>query len=257
MYRTLLLEVKDEIAMITLNRPDANNSFNDMAFAEVTAAIEQCDLDNSVRAVIITGAGKNFSSGGDINEMSTMKFLTYESAMSACKMTGSVRKCSKPVVAMINGSAAGAACALALACDFRVMTEKSALVTAFVNLSLSGDSGCLYHLYHIIGLAKTIEMMMLSAPIKGEDAFKMGLTTRLAPEDKLQEITLEFTKLLINKPTAAIARQKQLFYNTFYHDYDTYCQLESKLFFESSKTEDHYEAVMAFLAKRKPVFKGL
>ncbi len=256
MFKELSLGVEDSIAIITLDRPESNNSFNEHLFQEVIDVLTQCEQDGDVKVIIITGAGKNFSSGGDINAMATFDFITPDLSALAGRMTGLVKKCSKPVIAMINGVAAGAACALALACDFRIMATGSSLITAFGNVALSGDSGSMYHLYQIVGLAKTIELMMLSKPVKGEEALRLGLATILVEDGSLEKDTIEFAELLKTRSLGAFARQKQIFYDIFYHDYEEYLRLEGKLFVESAKTEDHHEAVTAFLEKRNPVFKG-
>ena len=255
-FDSVLVEVNNGIATVSLHRPQAGNSFDGEFFKEVAAAIELCDANEDVQVILLTGSGKNFSVGGDIQQMSSFDFLTYDVSILSGAMTASVRKCTKPVVAVVNGTAAGAGCALALACDFRIMTKKSVLMTAFSNVGLCGDSGCIYHLYHLVGLAKTIEMMALSEPIKGEEALRLGLATKLAEEDNLMEEALLFAEKLKNRPLAAIAMQKKMYWDTFYHDYDAFCRLEAELFVKSSKTEDHVEAVTAFLAKRKPVFRG-
>ncbi|MBR5122965.1 MAG: enoyl-CoA hydratase/isomerase family protein [Anaerotignum sp.] len=255
-FDSVLVEVNNGIATVSLHRPKAGNSFDGEFFKEVAAAIELCDTDEDVQVILLTGSGKNFSVGGDIQQMSSFDFLTYDVSILSGAMTASVRKCTKPVVAVINGTAAGAGCALALACDFRIMTKKSVLMTAFSNVGLCGDSGCIYHLYHLVGLAKTIEMMALSEPIKGEEALRLGLATKMVEEDALMEEALLFAEKLKNRPLAAIAMQKKMYWDTFYHDYDAFCRLEAELFVKSSKTEDHAEAVTAFLAKRKPVFRG-
>ena len=255
-FDSVLVEVNNGIATVSLHRPKAGNSFDGEFFKEVAAAIELCDTDEDVQVILLTGSGKNFSVGGDIQQMSSFDFLTYDVSILSGAMTASVRKCTKPVVAVINGTAAGAGCALALACDFRIMTKKSVLMTAFSNVGLCGDSGCIYHLYHLVGLAKTIEMMALSEPIKGEEALRLGLATKLVEEDALMEEALLFAEKLKNRPLAAIGMQKKMYWDTFYHDYDAFCRLEAELFVKSSKTEDHVEAVTAFLAKRKPVFRG-
>lgn len=256
MYKTVLLETKDNIATISLNRPEMFNSFDEMLFDDVTAAFEACNKDEDVKVVIVTGSGKNFSGGGDIKEMATFKFLTPELAAKTGKMIMAVKKCSKPVIAMVNGSAAGAGCGLALAADFRIMTEKSSLVTAFINMALSGDTSCMYNLYHMVGLAKATEMMMLSAPVRGKEAFELGLATKLVELDELERATMELAEVLKKKPAVAIAGQKKVFYDTFFHDFEKYCEVEVEEFVKCANTQDHVEAVNAFFEKRKPDFIG-
>lgn len=255
-FDSVLVKIENEIATVTLNRPGAGNSFDGEFFREVAEAVYMVEAEESVKVILLTGAGKNFSVGGDIQQMADPDFLTYDVSIASGEMSASVRKCKKPVIAAINGTAAGAGCALALACDFRIMTEKSTLLTAFSNVALCGDTGAIYHLYHLIGLAKTIEMMALSEPIKGEEALRLGLATKLAGEEALMAEALKFAEKLKNRPLAAIAMQKKLYWDTFYHDYEAYCREEAELFVKSAKTEDHVEAVTAFLEKRKPQFKG-
>ena len=258
MYQSVLYDVKDKVATITLHRPEAFNAFRSTAFDEVTDALERSDKDPDVQVVIITGSGKHFSVGGDIKAMQTTKgYISYESAKRTSRMSGAAKRCSKPVVAMINGAAAGAGCGLALASDFRVMTAKSSLSTAFIDVGLTTDTACLYHLCNMVGLAKTLELMMLNTPIKGEEALRLGLATRLAPEDKLEEVTMDLVATLKAKPPIAMALQKKLIYEQYYSDYEEYCELESKLFDDAGNTKDHLEAVVAFLEKRKPVYRGI
>lgn len=255
-YQSVKIEIQNQIATVSLHRPQAGNSFDGDFFREVAEAIEDCEKNLEVQVIVLTGSGKNFSVGGDIRQMAAPDFLTYDVSMLSGAMTAAVRKCSKPVIAAVNGTAAGAGCALALACDFRILTKKSIFMTAFSNVGLCGDSGCIYHLYHLVGLAKTIELMALSEPISGEAALRLGLATKLAEEDTLLEEALQFAEKLKNRPLAAISMQKKIYWDTFYQDYDAYCRLEAELFVKSAKTEDHVEAVTAFLQKRKPQFQG-
>ena len=257
MYETLLYDVKDEIATIIFNRPEVGNAFSIQAFRETIEIFERCDRDENVRVVIITGKGKHFCAGGDVKAMSVKGYISYENAKITAAMSAAPKKCRKPVIAMINGMAAGAGCGLALGSDFRIMGECSALMTAFINVGLSGDSGCFYHLYHILGLSKAIELMMLSEPIKGEEAWRLGLATRLVSEARLWETALALAETLKAKPPIALSKQKEIIYNQFYGDYQAYVEMEAKLFGETGETADHIEAVTAFLEKRAPIFKGM
>ena len=165
-----------------------------------------------------------------------------------------LRKCRKPVIAMVNGTAAGAGCGLALGADFRIMTEESCLLTAFSNVALPGDTGCIYHLHQIVGLAKTIELMALSTPVYGEEALRLGLATRIAPEGKLEEETRAFAVKLLHRPLGAVAMQKQLYYEVFYRDYMAYSRIEAENLGKAGASADHREAVTAFLERREPSF---
>lgn len=256
LFQFVQVSVEDGVAIITLNRPEAMNAFNSELFRETAEAIRACNGEKEVKAIVLTGAGRHFSAGGDIQQMAAFGFRTYRSFRPSGEMTGVVKQCEKPVIAAVNGSAAGAGFALALACDFRIITEKSKLTTAFSNVALSGDAGCIYHLYHILGLAKTIELMALSEPVNAPEALRLGLATKVVPEAELMNEALKLAERLKNGPLAAFAMQKKIYWETFYHDYDAYCRLETDLVERCSETEDHAEAVTAFLEKRKPVFQG-
>ena len=254
MYEHIKLAVTDNIATITIDRPASNNALNSQMFRDLISTTEHCDADDAVKVIILTGAGKNFSAGGDIKEMASFDFISYDLSILTGQASLALRKCKKPVIAMVNGAAAGAGCGIALGADFRIMTEESCLLTAFSNVALPGDTGCIYHLHQIVGLAKTLELMAFSAPVYGEEALRLGLATKLAPEGKLLEEAEAFAKKLLRRPLGAIAMQKQLYYEVFYRDYMSYSRIEAENLAKAGASADHREAVTAFLEGRKPKF---
>lgn len=260
MYTTILCEIKDRIATITLNRPQVGNAFVGESYLEVREALEAASADDDVRAVVLTGAGRHFSAGGDINRFKSLiqsgEYIQKENVTAAGRMAAAAKECSKPVIAMINGAAAGAGCSLALACDFRVMTPKSKMVMAFVKMGLSGDTGGLYYLQRLVGIAKAAQLMMTGDPVTGEEALHLGLTTVLAEEDRLVEETYALARKLAESASFAIARQKKLICETFYADLTAYTEKEADCMVECSHTADFAEAVDAFLDKRPPRFSG-
>jgi len=260
MYDNILYTVNDNIATITLNRPESGNAFIVECYHEVHTAMQAAAKDDNVRAVVITGNGKHFSAGGDINRfkmlIETKEYIKKENVAAAGTMAKSVIQCPKPVIAMINGAAAGAGCSLALACDFRVVTSKSKLVMAFVKVGLSGDTGGLYYLQKLVGIAKATELLMLGDVVTGEEALKLGLATKLAEDDKLEEETYNLAKRLASAASFAISRQKKLIYETFYTDLSIYSEKEADYMVECSKSADFAEAVDAFIEKRTPKFTG-
>ena len=254
MYEHIKLNIQDGIARITMDRPASNNALDAQMFRDLIAAVEHCDADTAVQVIVLTGAGKNFSAGGDIKEMASFDFISYDLSILTGQASLALRRCAKPVIAMVNGAAAGAGCGIALGADFRIMTEASCLLTAFSNAALPGDTGCIYHLKQIVGLAKTIELMALSPRIYGKEAFHLGLTTRLAPDGKLEEETQAFAEKLLRRSLSALALQKQLYYEVFYRDYMAYSRLEAENLAKAGKSTDHREAVTAFIEGRKPIF---
>jgi 2-(1,2-epoxy-1,2-dihydrophenyl)acetyl-CoA isomerase len=260
-YQEIILNVENRVAVVTFNRPQYGNAFALASYTEIMDAVEACAADEAVGAIVLTGSGKNFSAGGDINRfkelIETKIYIDPQNVVTAGKMAAAVRQCPKPVIAMVNGAAAGAGCSLALACDFRVVSPKSRFVMAFVKMGLSGDTGGMYYLQKLLGTGKTIEMMMTGAPVSGEEALRIGLAAKLAPtEEALTETAMEFARELANGATYAIARQKMLLNDTFYADLEQYTRQEAQYMAECSRSADFAEAVYAFLEKRAPRFGG-
>lgn len=256
-YRNLTLELKDHIATITINRPDISNALPYRALLEMRDLLERCGRDDDVSVVVITGTGKNFSGGGYIGEfvdrIETGVCLDRTLIQAAGRMTAAARRCPKPVIGMINGFAAGAGCGLALACDFRVMTAASKLVTAFIDVALPADSGTLYYLGKMVGISKATELLMTNEPLTGAEASRLGVC-RLAAEGKLSEETYAFAQRLSERPLEALARQKALFNEFFLSELDGMRDRESEYVEHCSHLPDFAEAIQAFTQKRKPVF---
>ena len=259
-YKDILFRKEGKVATIMFNRPEVGNAWTQDTPDEVIDAVLRCSDNEEIGAVVITGAGRHFCAGGDINRfrrlIETKQYLEMPNILKVGEMVKVVRMCPKPVLAMINGAAAGGGCSLAMACDFRVMTPGSKLVMAFINIGLSGDTGGLYYLQKLVGTARATELMMLGSPITGEKAEKYGLVSVLAEEDNLQESAYALADKLANGPSFALSRQKSLINRFFYRDVDDYIKLEARYMQECSETGDFAEAVYAFLEKRPPVFQG-
>lgn len=260
MFKHILYANDNGIAKITLNRPEFGNAFAPDEYAEIGKAIDLASNDSAVRVVIVTGAGKNFSAGGDINRFKRLidskEYLPKEGVINAGAMATAIKDCAKPVIAMINGAAAGAGAALAMACDFRVMSEKSKLATSFIGMGFSGDTGLIYFLIASIGVSRTTELLMLPKPISAKEAYDLGICNRVAVEGELESTTMELANKLANQPTQAITRQKKLLKEFFFKDLREFNAREAVYMCETGRTQDHEEAVNAFLGKRPPVFKG-
>jgi len=260
MYKFLLTEVRDRMGIITINRPTDGNTMSGGTAPEMEDAIDKFSKDESVGVIIITGAGKNFCVGGDINSFKSRienkTFLQKETILTAGTLAIAIRRCPKPIIAMINGSAAGAGCGIAMACDFRIMEMKSKFAMAFANLGLSGDTCGMYFIAKLVGVARMTEMLMYSTTVNGTEALTYGLANRVAEPGNLQEVTFEFAKKLAYGPTFAYKKQKELFNRFFYSDMDEFLDAEADAVCECGRSSDFTEAVYAFLEKRKPEFKG-
>ena len=260
MNNDVLFSMSGKIATITFNRPEQGNAFSKDSYQMTKEYIERCSSDMGVGAVVITGEGKHFSAGGDIKRFKTLidsgEFLKEENILMAGSMADAIRRCPKPVIAMVNGAAAGAGCSAALACDFRIVTPESKFIMAFIKLGLSGDTGGLYYLQKLLGIAKTTELMMLGEAVGGEEAVKIGLAVKLVDKSDLKKETYKLAEKLANSPLMAIRRQKALMYEFFFTDLGEYTEKEARYMTECSYTEDFKEAVDAFLEKRPPVFRG-
>lgn len=261
MYQTILYEEKESIAYITFNRPEVGNAFSEDSFREITKALGQASQDAAIRAVVLTGKGKLFCGGGDIHQFKEViekddggipEYLVEATGA----MGRAIRSCSKPVIASINGAAAGAGMGVALAADFRIMEKRSSLVTAFIGMGLPGDTGVLYFLQKMVGTALATELMMFSKPVKGEAAFDLGLANKVVEDGMLEEETVAFAKQIAALPTQMVSYQKELFNEFFYKDLEKFNHREAQQMHLASLTDDHKEAVTAFFEKRKPHFSG-
>lgn len=257
-YKTIITKSDDGVGSIVINRPEVANAFATCTYQEITDALEKFDDDVAVNAIVITGAGKHFSAGGDIQRfkqlIDTGEYLKAESIMVACRMPKAIRNCSKPVVAMINGVATGAGLSCALACDYRIVDAKSKMIMAFSNLGLCGDTGATYMLGKIIGPEKAGMMMMMGSPIGGQHAVELGLATECAEEGKLQETAYALAGKLAQRSHVAVAAQKELINTYCFGELDDAFASEAKLMHECSLKPDFAEAVNAFLEKRPVQF---
>lgn len=260
MYQNVEFTVKGKIAIIKINRPESANAISMSVYAELKDAACSCAIRDDVNVIILTGAGKHFSAGGNIKEfkelIETEAYIDEKTIQMAGDTAETIRRCPKPVIAMVNGTAAGAGASLALACDFRIMEPESKLFMAFINMGLPGDTGGIYYLQKLLGTAKTTELIMLGQPVNGNKCFEMGLATKVVPSGTLLDATMEFAKVLAGKPMLAIKRQKEMLLQFFYKDIREFTELESRYMTECSKSADFEEAVTAFLERRTPVFIG-
>jgi len=258
MFKTLLYEVRDGVATITLNRPEVYNACNNELTFELQDAIKEAAKDNLVRVVVFTGSGKAFCSGQDLKDAASQGVRSYMDSVFKRynPIIRGLRNLPKPVICRLNGVAAGAGCSLALACDIIIAAETASLTEAFISIGLVTDSGSSYFLPRLIGYSKAFEMATMPRKIPAQEAFTMGLVNRVVPAEQLDAAVKEATDYYANAPTKAIGLMKKMLNRSFNSDLETILEMEAYSQEIAGNTKDHKEGVMAFIEKRKPVFKG-
>jgi 2-(1,2-epoxy-1,2-dihydrophenyl)acetyl-CoA isomerase len=253
----ILFEIKNSVAVITLNRPDKLNSFNREMALLMQEKLEECK-NSSVRCVYITGAGKAFSAGQDLAEVADpngpgMKRILSEHYN---PIVFQIRKLEKPVIAAVNGVAAGAGANIALCCDIVVAAESASFIQAFSKIGLIPDSGGTHTLPRLIGWQKASALMMLGEKVTAADAEKMGMLYKVFSNESFAEESMKIAVILALMPTKGLAYTKQLLSMSFITGFEEQLQDEDVMQQRAAATTDFKEGVDAFLEKRSPLFKG-
>lgn len=256
MFETIRYDVKDGIAWLYLNRPDSLNAFVAQMNREVKDAIKTASNDEQVRCIVISGEGRAFCSGQDLSEVDEKMDHGQVLRDHYGPMMKQIRQCEKPLIAAVNGVAAGAGFSLALACDFRLVSERASFINAFIHVGLIPDSGNLYYLTRLVGEAKAIELSILGEKVKAEDAFNMGLATQLILAESWEEDVTAFAKRIASLPTKAVGLIKRYLKAVPEFSFEDYLEHEAQGQRIAGLTKDHREGVNAFMEKRKPVFSG-
>lgn len=260
----LLCEIRDRVAVITLNRPEARNSLSDHLTPALRRMIRQCGDDPNVGALLITGAGPAFCAGGDVKGMgsnSSKQEIAFEERVADLQikqrtLTAALVSVRKPTVAALPGPAAGAGMALALACDIRIASEAAIMSTGYVRIGLTGDYGIAWLLTRLVGTSRARELMFLSERIDARRCEALGLVNRVVPDAELREAAFALAKSLAEGPSIAFARIKDNLDHAVSSDFLASMDLEAENMVRSARTTDHKEAVRAFIDKRKPTFVG-
>lgn len=258
-YETIQYSVKGGVATITLNRPERLNAFNDQMIAETTDAIRVAGRDDAVRCVVLTGAGRAFSSGQDLTDfqargdsVSIGEHLRHGYNRLVARMVA----LEKPIIGAINGVAAGAGCGVALACDLRLAADTASFIQVFSKVGLIPDSGSTWMLPRLIGYARAYEMAVMAEPVGAEKALHWGLVNDVVPAAQLAEVTLAWARRLAQGPTLAYGLTKRAMQKATALTLPEALEYEAMLQEIAGRTADHREGVTAFLEKRPPHYRG-
>lgn len=256
----LLYEANDGIATITLNRPGSLNALDEGLSLALQKALGEAGGDQSIRCVVITGAGRAFCSGADLRglqeaseDMPSIGDVLRERYH---PIVLTIVEMEKPVIASVNGIAAGAGASLALTCDFRVAGDQAAFFQAFIRVGLVPDSGANYLLPHLVGYTKAVELAMLGDMVSAEEAHRIGLVTTVVPAAELEAQTRALAERLASGPTRALALTKKALRFGATNDLAATLEYEADLQSQIGITHDAREGVTAFLEKRAPAFEG-
>ena len=259
---SILLKKDGNIATITLNRPDRLNALDWPAQRLLGQKLDEVAEDSAIRVLLITGAGRAFSAGGDVSAQKGrigMKVAERRAGFKAnLKNPVKIRKMSIPVIAMVNGVAVGAGCNLALACDIIIASEKARFSQAFVKVGLVQDYGGSHLLPRLVGTKKACELVFTGDIIDAQEALRIGLVNKVVPPEDLENVTREMALKIAGRAPLAISIAKQSIYDGF-EKFDLETTLEYEAYTQGfcSDTDDHKEGSTAFLEKRDPRFKGM
>lgn len=259
MSNSILLKIENNIAYITLNRPEVFNSFNREMALSLQSTLDACEANGDVRAIVLTGNGKAFCAGQDLKEVTSpdlnpgFKKILEEHYNPIILR---IRNIEKPIIGAINGVAAGAGANIALACDIVIAHEKVSFIQAFSLIGLIPDSAGTFFLPRLIGFQKASALAMLGEKVSAQEAERLGMIYKYVPIDEYEETVQKLALKMANMPTKALGLIKQTLNQSLTNTLEEQLVLESKHQIEAAGTKDYAEGVAAFIEKRKPNFKG-
>jgi 2-(1,2-epoxy-1,2-dihydrophenyl)acetyl-CoA isomerase len=261
-FETIHVTDDSGVRTITLNRPDVLNSFNTQMLKELGKAVRDAAKDKTVRCLVLTGSGRGFCAGQDLADVADRYKsddpieLGHHIRKHYNPLIASLRTMEKPVIASVNGAAAGAGCSLALAADIRIASESASFIQAFIHVGLVPDSGSTFFLPQLIGTARAFEMTCTGRKVKADEALQIGLVNQVVPAVQLSEATAKLARKLAALPSRGIALTKRALNAAATNDLVSQLDYEAQLQTTAGKTKDHREGVAAFIEKRPPNFTG-
>ena len=254
----LLISHRNNVCEIKLNRPEVFNSFNKAMALALQKALDECEKNDDVRAIVITGEGKAFCAGQDLAEATDsngpeLKMIVKEHYNPIIER---IRNIEKPIIAAVNGVAAGAGANIALACDITIAKKSASFIQAFSKIGLIPDSGGTFFLPRIIGAQKALALMMTGDKISAEEAEKMNMIYQAVEDEVFESVVIAFAEKLATMPTRGLGLTKRAVNQSFSNSLSEQLSVEEELQTEAGKTHDFNEGVTAFMEKRKPVFTG-
>ena len=262
----LLCVIRDRVAIITLNRPEARNALSDALTPALRNMIKVCGEDPQVHALLITGAGSAFCAGGNVKGMGAHRdpaklAMSFDDKVADLQerqhlLVGALASVRKPTIAALPGPAVGAGLALAMACDLRIAAASAFVSTGYLRVALSGDYGIAWLLTRLVGTARARELMFTADRVDAARCEAIGLVNRVVPDDQLQDAAFALARSLADGPTLALRYMKDNLDEALSFDFATARDQEAERLIRLTMTSDHREAVQAFIDKRTPVFKG-
>ncbi|MFL9481704.1 enoyl-CoA hydratase-related protein [Chitinophagaceae bacterium LWZ2-11] len=255
---SILFEIKESVAVITLNRPDKFNSFNREMALLLQDKLDECATNESVRAIYLTGTGKAFCAGQDLGELTGDNAPGFKEILAEHynPIVTRIRYIKKPVVCAVNGVAAGAGANIALSCDIVTATQSASFIQAFSKIGLIPDSGGTYTLPRLIGWQKASALMMLGDKVSAQEAELLGMIYKSFPDESFLDESKKIAVTLSQMPTKGLAYTKEALNASFSNNFEQQLVKEDELQQKAAGTYDYKEGVQSFIEKRKPIFKG-